>query len=231
MISLLFAGPRSHPSTRTGTRAARRGIRNPRAVLALLLAFAAVATPVPANAASLQGAPGIGSIVGTVAEAESLQPIAGAVVRLVGTDHAAVTNSAGRLQAGEHPGSQLSDLRHRPGAHRGSKGSRGGIGECEPRRTADAHGPPIPLERIQVTATKNPVSIGAAPAQVTVVDEEQIAREGDFELTQAIDNVPGLFNSTLLYSFESVDLESNEDRTITSVETRDPGSAGRLVVA
>jgi iron complex outermembrane receptor protein len=203
MISLLASTFHTRSSTRKASRAVRRSIPDPSGILVLLLALVAIARPLPASAALLQGDPSVGSITGTVAE-ENLQPVAGAVVQLVGTDRSAVTNPAGRFRLEEVPMGayeiSVTALGHTEARRSGIEVRSGNTTEVALRmRTA-----PILLERIQVTATKNPASIGAVPALVSIVDEEQIAREGDLELTQAIDNVPGLINSTLLHSFESV---------------------------
>ncbi len=60
------------------------------------------------------------------------------------------------------------------------------------------------MDRVQVTATKTPLSIGDVPGQANVVDRETIETRGDQTLTQAIANVPGVVVSTQLALFESV---------------------------
>jgi iron complex outermembrane receptor protein len=59
------------------------------------------------------------------------------------------------------------------------------------------------MERIQVTATKVPLSIGELAAQADVVDRETIELRGDQKLTDAIAHVPGVVVSTQA-GFESV---------------------------
>src|SRR5207237_9377103 len=60
------------------------------------------------------------------------------------------------------------------------------------------------LERVQVTATKEPLSIGDVAAQTDVVDRSTIERRGDQTLTQAIAHVPGAIVTTQLGIFASV---------------------------
>jgi outer membrane receptor protein involved in Fe transport len=60
------------------------------------------------------------------------------------------------------------------------------------------------LERVQVTATKAPLSIGDVAAQTNVVDRTTIDSRGDQTLTQAIAHIPGAVVSTQLGIFESV---------------------------
>ncbi|HVR29659.1 MAG TPA: TonB-dependent receptor [Thermoanaerobaculia bacterium] len=62
------------------------------------------------------------------------------------------------------------------------------------------------MERIQVTATKAPLSIGELAAQADIVDRETIDLRGDQQLTSAIAHLPGLVVSTQAGSFESVTL-------------------------
>ena len=60
------------------------------------------------------------------------------------------------------------------------------------------------LERVQVTASKVPLSIGELAAQADVVDRSTIEERGDQRLTQAISHIPGVVVSTQAGSFESV---------------------------
>src|SRR5207244_3046305 len=60
------------------------------------------------------------------------------------------------------------------------------------------------LERVQVTATKTPLSIGDVAAQTDIIDRSTIDTRGDQTLTQAIAHVPGAVVSTQLGIFESV---------------------------
>ena len=60
------------------------------------------------------------------------------------------------------------------------------------------------MERVQVTATKTPLSIGDVPAQTDIISRATIESRGDLTLTQAISHVPGAVVSTQLGIFESV---------------------------
>jgi iron complex outermembrane receptor protein len=60
------------------------------------------------------------------------------------------------------------------------------------------------MERVQVTATKTPLSIGDVAAQTDIIDRATIESRGDLTLTQAISHVPGAVVSTQLGIFESV---------------------------
>src|SRR5262245_13475486 len=60
------------------------------------------------------------------------------------------------------------------------------------------------MDRVQVTATKEPVSVGNVAAQTSVIDSSTIDSRGDRTLTQAVAHVPGAIISTQLGIFESV---------------------------
>src|SRR4029077_1851156 len=60
------------------------------------------------------------------------------------------------------------------------------------------------MDRVQVTATKEPVSVGNVAAQTDVIDSATIESRGDRTLTQAVAHVPGAIISTQLGIFESV---------------------------
>ena len=60
------------------------------------------------------------------------------------------------------------------------------------------------MERVQVTASKAPLSVGEIAAQADVVERSTIDERGDQRLTQAISHVPGVIVSTQAGSFESV---------------------------
>ena len=60
------------------------------------------------------------------------------------------------------------------------------------------------MERVQVTATKAPLSVGDVAAQTNIVDKAEIDSRGNQTLVQAIAHVPGAIVSTQLGVFESV---------------------------
>ena len=58
------------------------------------------------------------------------------------------------------------------------------------------------LERVQVTVTKVATSVGDLAVPVTILDRDAMDRRGDLELTNALENVPGLAISGQLGPFE-----------------------------
>jgi outer membrane receptor for ferrienterochelin and colicin len=70
--------------------------------------------------------------------------------------------------------------------------------------TVDLNPTPNYMERVQVTATKAPLSVGDVAAQTNIVDKAEIDSRGDQTLVQAIAHVPGAVVSTQLGVFESV---------------------------
>lgn len=143
-----------------------------------------------------------GSISGVVSDAGTLQPIAGALVRL--DDTARAQTSAGgvfsvkNVPAGVHA-VVVQMIGYRP--------SRVSITVRDGENSQIAvhlNVSPVILERVQVTATKNAMSVGEVPALTSTVSEDQILHKGDVKLTQALANVPGLLNSALEGAFESV---------------------------
>jgi outer membrane receptor protein involved in Fe transport len=60
------------------------------------------------------------------------------------------------------------------------------------------------LERVQVTASKTPLSIGEVAAQTDVINRDTLETRGDQTLTDALTHVPGAVVSTQLGIFDSV---------------------------
>ncbi len=60
------------------------------------------------------------------------------------------------------------------------------------------------LERVQVTASKTPLSIGEVAAQTDVINRDMLETRGDQTLTDALNHVPGAVVSTQLGIFDSV---------------------------
>ncbi len=94
------------------------------------------------------------------------------------------------------------------------------------------------FQQIQVTATKDPVSIGDLAVPVTILDSESIERRGDLELTNALENVPGLIVSGQLGPFESILMRGmprsgNENETtlllIDGVPQTDSRNSARVI--
>ena len=94
------------------------------------------------------------------------------------------------------------------------------------------------FEQIQVTATKDAVSIGDLAVAATILDSESIERRGDLELTGALENVPGMVVSGQLGPFESILMrgmprDGNENETtlllIDGVPQTDSRNSARVI--
>src|SRR5215467_5395747 len=163
--------------------------------------FLAAAELLSVAAAQAQGS-GTG-IAGIVVSKQSGQAVPDAIVTVVGGSAMATTNAGGRFRidapAGEvvllvkAPG--FLDLRTAAVAVRAGETSQ---------VTVDLDLTPNYMERVQVTATKTPLSVGDVAAQTDIVDKAAIDSRGDQSLVQAIAHVPGAIVSTQLGVFESV---------------------------
>jgi iron complex outermembrane receptor protein len=145
-----------------------------------------------------------GTITGTVAAKADGQPIAGATV--TGGGASAVTDALGRFRLeGVAPGSV--ELAIEAAGFEAPSTIQVEVKAGDSSEVAISLDPSTHfMERIQVTATKIPLSIGELPAQADIIDRETIDLRGDQSLTQAIAHVPGLMISTFAGSFESVTL-------------------------
>ena len=168
-------------------------------LLTILLVFVGTAT------ISAQEA-GLGRIAGNVIEARENRAIAGATIRVEGSDVEVISNAVGRFVIdGLVQGSTAlvvlapGYLEFRVPPVQVTAGHTLEVEfELEPT--------PNILQRIQVTATKSALSIGEVAAQTDIVDRELMDLRGDQELTQAISHLPGVVVSTQAGSFESVSL-------------------------
>jgi outer membrane receptor protein involved in Fe transport len=159
--------------------------------------------PPPASAQQIVS----GTISGSVVEETTGQPIEGATVRLAGREERTLTNRQGSfwlegVPAGTHE-LILEVIGHEP---RRIHGVSVAVGESLDLGVLALVVAPIVLDRVQVTATRDQRSIGEVAALITVVDRAQIERDGRVELTQALENVPGLVVSAQHHSFQSVTL-------------------------
>jgi outer membrane receptor protein involved in Fe transport len=148
----------------------------------------------------------LGAIAGTVAASANGRPVAEAVVTVEGTALFAVTNAVGRfVLEGVAVGSRVLIVQ--------------APGFLDLRIPSVQVGPETPvslriqldltpnyLERVQVTASKVPLSIGEVAAQADIIDRSTIEERGDQRLTDAIAHIPGVMVSTQAGSFESVTL-------------------------
>ena len=161
---------------------------------------------VPATLARAQAAQGgaSGAVAGSVAVRQSGQPVPGASVSLEGTSLTAVSNQTGRFRIESVPPGSVMLVVRAPGfldAHVGAVQVRAGD---TAQIDVELDVTPNFMERVQVTATKTPLSIGDVPAQTDIIGRATIESRGDLTLTQAISHVPGAVVSTQLGIFESV---------------------------
>jgi outer membrane receptor protein involved in Fe transport len=147
-----------------------------------------------------------GAITGVVEEGTrgSGRLVSGATVTIDGTTNRATTNALGRFRLeGVAPGRvaltieapgylnlRVPDVQVQPGA------------SAELIIGLDVT--PNILERVQVTATREPVSAGDIPALTSVVTQAEIQERGEQTLVQALNHVPGAVVSTQLGIFESI---------------------------
>jgi len=177
-----------------------------RRVCRFAIAVVFTASLVPATLAGAQAAQagGPGAVAGSVAVRQSGQPVPGAVVSLEGTSLTAVSNQTGRFRIDSVPPGSVMLVVRAPGfldAHAGAVQVRAGD---TAQIDVELDVTPNFMERVQVTATKTPLSIGDVPAQTDIVSRATIESRGDLTLTQAISHVPGAVVSTQLGIFESV---------------------------
>lgn len=145
-----------------------------------------------------------GAIEGTVVSRGDGAPVPGAVVTAEGGGLAAVTNAVGRFEIPGAPAGSVTLIVSAPGyLELRVPEVRVAAGAVTPV-TVELAATPNYLERVQVTASKAPLSIGEIAAQADVVERSEIDARGDQRLTQAISHVPGVIVSTVAGSFESV---------------------------
>jgi iron complex outermembrane receptor protein len=163
-------------------------------ILLIALSFAGL----DATAAAAQTA-AADEVSGTVVSRATHQPVAGAVISRPDGGQLAVTNEAGRFHFTTAGGTITLAI-----TAPGFLDTR--VPDVTAGRELAIELDPTPnfLERVQVTATKTPLSIGDVAAQTDVVDRSTIESRGDQTLTQAIAHVPGAVVSTQLGVFESV---------------------------
>ena len=178
------------------------------------------------------------ALAGTVVAREGRQVVSGAVVVIEGTTLTAVANAIGRFRIENVPAGSVVLLIQAAGFLDLRVPDVQVPANQTVQLSVELEVTPNFMERVQVTATKAPLSIGEVPAQAHIVDRTTIDRKGDQELTQAIANVPGLIVSTQAGSFESVMLrglprDGNEFTTtlllIDGVPQTDSRNSARVV--
>ena len=132
--------------------------------------------------------------------------VADAVVMVEGTALRAISNGVGRFRLEGVPAGQRVLVVQGPGF----LDLRVASVQVRANETAalivELEVTPNFLDRIQVTATRTPLSIGDLAAQADVIERSEIDRRNDQTLVQAIAHVPGAIVATQLGSFESVQL-------------------------
>jgi len=172
-------------------------IRSGRTGIVLTLVIILMATSARARA---QGG---GAVEGSVVGKDDGRAVAGATVTVEGQSISTTTNPGGRFRLEGVPGGPVVLVvraagfleLHVPGVAVGANAA--------PLRV-ELDLTPNFLERVQVTATKEPLSIGEVAAQTDVVSRATMDNRGDQTLPQAVAHVPGAVVSTQLGIFDSV---------------------------
>ncbi len=156
------------------------------------------------SAPPLHAQPAGSAITGSITSADTGRPVPGAVITVEGQDREAISNAVGRYVIyGVAPGTVVLIVRA-PGFLDGqATGVQVAAGQ-DASVTIGLTPSPSFMERVQVTATRTPVSVGDVAAPAEVIDRDTIDSRGDQSLTQAVNHVPGLIVSTQLGLFESV---------------------------
>jgi outer membrane receptor protein involved in Fe transport len=148
--------------------------------------------------------PQTGVVAGVVASRSIGQSVPDAVVTVDGTTVSTTTNAAGRFRLEAVPiGSRVIVVRVAGFVELRTAAIEVRAGETTPLRL-ELDPTPNFMDRVQVTATKSPLSVGDVAAQTDIVDRATIESRGDQTLVQAIAHVPGAVVSTQLGIFESV---------------------------
>ena len=147
-----------------------------------------------------------GSIAGTVVAEADGEPAAQASVVVEGTNVATVTNGVGRFRLDDVSSGGVVLLIQTPGFLALRVPNVQVPQDQTLRLTVELQVSLNYMERVQVTATKTPLSIGEVAALTNVLDRTTIDSRGDQTLTQAISRLPGVFLSTQLGIFETVTL-------------------------
>jgi iron complex outermembrane recepter protein len=145
-----------------------------------------------------------GTVAGTVTARAGGQPVAGAIVAVDGKSLSTVAGGTGRFQILNVPAGAAVLIVKAPGfLDLRSTAVQVRAGETA-ELNIELEVTPNFMERVQVTASKTPLSVGDVPAQTDIIDRDTIESRGDQTLVQAIAHVPGAVVSTQLGIFESV---------------------------
>jgi iron complex outermembrane receptor protein len=147
-----------------------------------------------------------GTLEGAVVARENGEPAADAVVLVEGTSLVAVANGVGRFRLENVPAGPVVLVVQAQGFLDLRVPDVQVLQSQTLQLTVELETTPNYMERVQVTATKTPLSIGDVAALTDIVDRATIDSRGDQTLTQAISRLPGVFISTQLGIFETVTL-------------------------
>lgn len=167
-----------------------------------VVAFFLLLLAIPTTADSQQ--PGGVLVTGTIVAEGTGQPLAGAMVVIDDSETGVLTDRLGgfRLTV-PAPGThelRISRIGHEVRVVR-AEVSTAGVTELGVIELATAA---VLLDQVQATATRDERSIGDVAAMVDLVSRDRVDRAGRVELTQALENVPGLVTSAQYASFKSV---------------------------
>jgi len=145
-----------------------------------------------------------GTIIGVVQARETGQPVAGATVKIEEGRSTTTTSALGRFQLDGVPAG-LTILNVEAPGFLPFRVPNIQVQTNSPAQiTIDLEATPNIMQRVQVTATKEPLTVGDVAAQTNIVDRAMIEERGEQTLVQAINHVPGAVVSTQLGIFESV---------------------------
>ena len=144
------------------------------------------------GAGGMEAAAQTGTIDGSVVDTETGEAVPGAVLTVEGTSISATTNVVGRFQLTDVPVGTAVILIEVAGFLPLRALGTEVIAGAPTALAVELVRTPNLLERVQVTATKVATSVGDLAVPVTILDREAMDRRGDLELTNALENVPGL---------------------------------------
>jgi iron complex outermembrane receptor protein len=147
-----------------------------------------------------------GVVTGVVGARANGQLVSGATVTVVGTQNSATTNAIGRFRLEGVAAGRVNLKVEAPG-YLTLQVPEVQVVAGTPKEVAiDLELTPNILERVQVTATKEPIVAGDIAGQVDTVSKATIDDRGDQSLVQALNHIPGAVVSTQLGIFESISL-------------------------
>lgn len=233
-IGVILAGSRKSPSR---SRNFSNTVARIGCALAAVFGFALLSVSFVPATLQAQDAQ-TGTIAGAISEAATKEPIVNAAVRVEGTEYQTSTGRSGRFRISEVPAGTYTLVVEALGygaAERSDIAVRAGeMTQVDVGLSIE----PMSLDRIVVSATKEALSIGEIASQVEVLNAEEIQQRGNAELTDAVQNTPGVTISTQAGSFHSIEMrgmprQNNEFMStlllIDGVPQTDSRNSARLI--